>query len=296
MDYNTLSGTAVIPATKNSVVVALNVKDDLTIESAETVIVNITGGTSGNEVEKKRCAIGAATSPPERPPSTSTASARSSRVGDEPARAWAAGHHRRYSAVPLLPRTSPGIRQRRAGAARSRRERIRLAQRRPPGHPRQRSPAWALGALARTRGARQRPSADRGGHAGHRQRARRGSGPGRSSSPRGPTSSPSRDGRRRAGTSSAAPRASRRSRSRARPRAGRARSSRSASETNAVLQLCAKSVLNGHGAARTALEVGRNGLPSTPPSSADIRHGPGLRARPRSSAAVQTTLKVEPGG
>ncbi|HWV66642.1 Calx-beta domain-containing protein [Chitinophaga sp.] len=45
-DYATLSGSVVLPAEQNSVLIAANVTDDKIIEGTETLIVTLTGGTS----------------------------------------------------------------------------------------------------------------------------------------------------------------------------------------------------------------------------------------------------------
>ena len=110
-------------------------------------------------------------------------------------------------------------------------------------------------------------------------------GPGRSSSPRGRPGVAA--GRRPAGAGAPEPEVARR----ARQAPG---ASRDASETNAVLHDCAKSVGEGHGARGPALEV-LNSLPSTVivfgQSTVSVVFSPA-----RSSAVVVTTLNVEPGG
>jgi antitoxin component of MazEF toxin-antitoxin module len=45
-DYTTLTGTVIIPANTNSVIIPVTVVDDINIEASETVIVSLTGGTS----------------------------------------------------------------------------------------------------------------------------------------------------------------------------------------------------------------------------------------------------------
>ena len=71
-------------------------------------------------------------------------------------------------------------------------------------------------------------------------------------------------------------------------------SSRSASETNAVLQLFAKSSRNGTAPAAPPSKF-RNDLPSTTSVAGQCTVSSGASPA-RSSAAVVTTLNVDPGG
>ena len=78
--------------------------------------------------------------------------------------------------------------------------------------------------------------------------------------------------------------------------AARRRPARSASETNAVLHDCAKSVAERHGAGGARPRSCWNERPSTT-SVARARHGlVDVDSPSRSSAAVVITLNVEPGG
>ena len=226
-------------------------------------------------------------------PSTSTATATSSREAMN--HAWVGGGSPPpYSAVPLLPRDLAGQAGERGAGARRDHGAHQLAQRRASSAGS--GSGRRSGRRPSRRGARQRPVGDRRPPRRPSPAGWRGSGPGRSSSPAlRDLVAPARDlARRPTGSAELQRLAEAEVVAAVSPQRARGRGA-SASETNAVLQDCAKSVAERHRARGLALEV-----PERAAVDDDRRRAvDGLardRGPSRSSAVVVITLKVEPGG